>query len=686
MLLRCLLAVGAYGLVVPMRRRQVRGFPLRMAETLPITMPALSSTMQSGRVVTWLKQVGDKISAGDPIIVVESDKADMEVESYEDGFLAQVVVGEGEDAQVGATIGVLAQTLDDLVVIQQGGGGSLAAPVAESTTQGTPVTMPALSSTMTTGRIVSWLKQVGDKVSAGDPVMVVESDKADMEVESYDEGYVAAILVEEGTEAAVGAPVALLAENAEDIESVAAAGSPTSAPAAAAAAPAVAAPAVPQTPAASGERVAASGYARKLAAEAGVDVGSLAGSGPGGRVVARDVGGGGGGAPAVVHWTPTPGATTATPSARALAKSKGLDLAGVRGTGNFGRVTKADVEAALGIAKKGKEVVVVAEDEPLSGPVEMTGMQKAIAKNMEATLSVPVFRVTKQIETDAFDALYQKLKPDGVTVSALLAKAVALALRKHPLLNAKYEPGAIVYNPNVNVAQAVALDGGLVTPTLKDADKMSLADLSVAWKDLVKKAKAKSLTPDEYSTGERRRFFCGDRCASLPCRPWFCLKNKHVRRGAAAVAMVNWRVLLAVSARSPSRRHVYHLEPRHVRRRTVRRHPAARPGGHPRRRFLQTDGRRHAPGRPRRRRQEVDDAHHHLRPPHRVGGRRRRLPQRPPAPRRETQAAGQIINETSGERQAASLNSPPASRAWADRKSRADRAGRTRPRAPRRPL
>ena len=132
----------------------------------------------------------------------------------------------------------------------------------------------------------------------------------------------------------------------------------------------------------------------------------------------------------------------------------------------------------------------------------MTGMQKAIAKNMEATLSVPVFRVTKTVATDAFDALYQKLKPDGVTVSALLAKACAVALVKTPLINAAYgASGTIDYNDHVNVAQAVALDGGLITPTLRDADKMSLADLSVAWKDLVGRARSGSLKPEEYQSG-----------------------------------------------------------------------------------------------------------------------------------------------------------------------------------------
>jgi len=417
-------------------------------------------------------------------------------------------------------VGVLAETPEEAKAFSggpSGGGGAAAEPAAPAAPaapagdapESVAVAMPALSSTMTAGTIVSWLKGVGDKVEAGDPVMVVESDKADMEVESFDEGYVAAILVDEGTEAAVGDVVALLAPTEAAIAEVAAYGAPAAAPApaAAAAAPAAAAPAAAPAAAAkapAGDRVAASGYAKKVAAGAGVDVAAVAGTGPGGRVVARDVAAAAGGAaPAKPSWTPTPGATTATPKAAKLAKSKNLDLAGVAGSGRFGRVTEDDVKKALGIAEPAKPKLVPAGGPapPPAGVVDMTGMQKAIAKNMEATLAVPVFRVSKTVRTDAFDALYQKLKPDGVTVSALLAKAVAGALVKTPLMNAKYEPGAFSYNGDVNVAMAVALDGGLITPTLRNADQLSLADLSAEWKALVGKAKSGSLKPEEYTTG-----------------------------------------------------------------------------------------------------------------------------------------------------------------------------------------
>jgi len=131
----------------------------------------------------------------------------------------------------------------------------------------------------------------------------------------------------------------------------------------------------------------------------------------------------------------------------------------------------------------------------------MDGMQKAVAKNMEKTLDVPIFRVSREIGTDSFDALYAKLKEKGVTVSSLLAKAVAETLKKHPVVNAGYVEGGIKYNKDVNVAMAVAIDGGLITPTIIGAQNMDLYSISRKWKELVEKAKSKKLTPAEYSSG-----------------------------------------------------------------------------------------------------------------------------------------------------------------------------------------
>merc|ERR1719310_1436520 len=205
---------------------------------------------------------GDKVEAGDMVLVVESDKADMDVESYEEGYIAKILVGEGESAAVGAPVAILVDSEDEIAAAASGAAPAAAAAPAVDVDMN-EIMMPALSSTMTEGKISQWLMNIGDKVEVGDMVLVVESDKADMDVESYEEGYLAAILTPEGESAAVGAPVGLLAANEADIEKVAAAG----AQGAAAAAPAPAA-----APAATGDRVVASPFAKKLAEEKGVDL------------------------------------------------------------------------------------------------------------------------------------------------------------------------------------------------------------------------------------------------------------------------------------------------------------------------------------------------------------------------------------------------------------------------------
>lgn len=521
--------------------------PLYAAEN--ILMPALSSTMTEGKIVSWSKKVGEKVTSGDVLLVVESDKADMDVESYEDGFLASILVKEGESAKVGAPVAVVVKTLDELKSVQSGAGPA-ATPVESKTVSSTPapappsvssstlpnvnfdkIFMPALSSTMTEGKIVSWSKKIGDKVSSGDVLLVVESDKADMDVESYEDGYLASILVKEGESSPVGAPVALIAKTAADVKIVqehagqlSSSGSAGTAPsttdassAAAAAAAPVSTPAQP-APIVNDGRVAASGYAKAVAKEQGIDLRTVTPSRSDGFVTSKDLASGSVGATTHI---PAPGVINASPTARKFAAEYNIDISKVKGTGNFGRVTGDDVlmaagklapkpvaetkpaaaapAAAAATTKSDKSKV---EEKVLDGIVPMDGMQKAVAKNMEKTLSVPIFRVSREIITDSFDELYAKLKPKGVTVSALLAKAVAETLKKHPLINAAYVDGGIKYNKDINVAMAVAIDGGLITPTIIKCSEQDIFSISRSWKDLVDRAKSKKLTPAEYSSGK----------------------------------------------------------------------------------------------------------------------------------------------------------------------------------------
>jgi len=518
------------------------------AESIKITMPALSSTMKEGRVVSWLKSEGDAIEAGEAIMVVESDKADMDVEAFEDGFLAKIITGEGETAEVGAVVALVATEEADIAAVAAGVDGSAApaavveaaAPAAEAAAPAasggavpdfdfSQLDMPALSSTMKEGKVVSWLKGEGDAVSAGEAIMVVESDKADMDVEAFEDGFIAVIITGEGETANVGAPVALIAANEADIPALKAyaatlSGAPASA-APAVAAPAAAAPtpkavpkaAAPVAAAASGGRVVASPLAKKMAQEMGVDLSTVAGSGPGGRITAADVqnaasGGGAAAAapakkaaaPSKPKYTPAPGVIAATPTARALAKKAKLDLASIVGTGEFGRVTADDIRIATGEKKPERKKAAPGVPAPVEMPeglVPFTGMQRAVSNNMVATLDCPVFRASREIEMDAFNDLYQSVKPKGVTVSALLAKAVALAIQKHPIINSSFRPEGTYFNKDINIAMAVAIEGGLITPVLKYANERSVLELGENWKELVEKAKAGKLAPDEYNSG-----------------------------------------------------------------------------------------------------------------------------------------------------------------------------------------
>ena len=409
-------------------------------ENTEIFMPALSSTMSEGKVVEWLKNVGDYVEAGEALMVVESDKADMDVEAFEDGYLAAILKEEGEMADVGAPVGILVPNEADLAIFSNQPVSSSSVPASTST--GAPaaigppdvefsqIDMPALSSTMKEGKVVSWLKVEGDPISAGEAIMVVESDKADMDVEAFEDGFLAAIITEEGDSGAVGAPVALIAAEEADIPvlqeyaaSLSGAPAPAAPAAVAAPEPVAAAPKKVNLSAASantGGRVIASPLAKKKAEELGIDISAIAGTGPGGRITASDVEAAASGtapaapakkaAPAKPVWTPAAGVIAATPMARAAAKKAKIDLATIEGTGQLGRVTLDDVKMATG-EKQPERKRTASSGEPEvelpDGFVPFSGMQKAVSNNMVATLTVPAFRVSTDIQTNDFEALYQ---------------------------------------------------------------------------------------------------------------------------------------------------------------------------------------------------------------------------------------------------------------------------------------
>jgi pyruvate dehydrogenase E2 component (dihydrolipoamide acetyltransferase) len=331
------------------------------------------------------------------------------------------------------------------------------------------VFMPALSSTMTEGKIVSWQKAPGDKVEKGETVVVVESDKADMDVETFYSGFIAIIIVPAGESAQVGSAIALVAETEAEIDiaiqqvkgnSPAAAATPTAAPVAIP----VVLPTATETPVTTlrSDRPVVSPRARKLAKEYGVGIETLTGTGPNGRITADDV--------STAAGKPVVAPVAVAPIAAPIAPPLAPPIAPPA-------VTPGQV-------------------------IPFTTLQLAVNRNMVASLSVPTFRVGYTIETNNLDKIYKQLKTKGVTMTALLAKAVAMTLQKYPIVNANYTDAGVRHPASINIAVAVAMpDGGLITPVLQNADKMDLYSLSRMWKDLVERARNKQLQPQEYTSG-----------------------------------------------------------------------------------------------------------------------------------------------------------------------------------------
>ena len=431
LLLLSILAVSVESFAPIAGGRLFRSYSLAMVVTKDVNMPALSSTMTEGKIVAWNKKVGEKVSAGDVLLIVESDKADMDVEAYEDGYLAAIYTPEGESAAVGAAVAILVDNLADIANVGKAPVATtpaavavtpvaaVAAPVAQApavavaapSAEFEQVTMPALSSTMTEGKVVSWSKKVGDKISSGDMVLIVESDKADMDVESYEDGYLAVIMVGEGESAAVGSPVGLMAKTVADIPSVQAYAAALKSGGAVAVAPVVAAPieasvsVISVTPLVvaiptivNDGRVASSGYAKAQAKEQNIDLRTVTSSRADGLITSRDLSTGTHGV--VSAYVPAAGTINASPMARKLAVENNLDVTKIKGTGNFGRVMPDDVLIAAG-----KKVAVVIA--PITPPSVSTTVVSVPAASVSVAKAAPV--AAGENNTTASHFFYQLL-------------------------------------------------------------------------------------------------------------------------------------------------------------------------------------------------------------------------------------------------------------------------------------
>ena len=352
------------------------------------------------------------------------------------------------------------------------------------------ITMPALSPTMEEGNLAKWLVKEGDKVTSGDVIAEIETDKATMEVEAVDEGIVAKLVVPAGTEGVkVNSLIAVLAEDGEDLAEAAKAASgdaPAAAPKAEAAAATVAAapaPVATPAPAAKGERMFASPLARRIAKEAGVELAAVSGTGPHGRIIRKDV------EAAIASGVKAP---AAKPAASAPAPQAAV-------------AAGASDEATLKMFEEGSYELVPHD-----------GMRKTIARRlMESKLTVPHFYLTIDCELDALLALRAQLNAAApviktekgevpaykLSVNDLVIKATALALRDIPEANVSWTDAGMVKHKHSDVGVAVSIPGGLITPIVRGAETKALSAISNEMKDLAKRARDRKLKPSEYQGG-----------------------------------------------------------------------------------------------------------------------------------------------------------------------------------------
>jgi pyruvate dehydrogenase E2 component (dihydrolipoamide acetyltransferase) len=463
-----------------------------MAEV--IKMPKMSDTMTDGVLAKWHKKVGDKIKSGDVIAEIETDKATMDFESYQDGTLLFIGIEEGQGAPVDSVIAVIGKEGEDYKVAlsavpDAAPAKAEAAPAAEapkpavaaapkvdtSNIPATVIRMPALSDTMTEGVINKWNFKVGDKVKSDDSLADVETDKATMEVVGYEDGTLLYIGPKEGEAAPVNGIIAIVGKEGTDITPLlqdgvgAPAAKASEAAPAAISAPAEATAAEPQF-SADDSRVKASPLARKIAKEKGINLNQLKGSAEGGRIVKKDI------------ESFVPSVTTATTSTTTAT------------------TTAAPVSAPASAPAVAAPAPYVGVEKYTEKPVSQ--MRKVIAKRLsESLFTAPHFYVTMSIDMDQAIVARGKINevaPVKISFNDFVLKACAVALKQHPAINSSWQGDKIRFNEHINIGVAVAIEDGLLVPVVRFADGKSLSQISGEVKDFAQRAKAKKLQPSDW--------------------------------------------------------------------------------------------------------------------------------------------------------------------------------------------
>jgi pyruvate dehydrogenase E2 component (dihydrolipoamide acetyltransferase) len=461
-----------------------------MAEV--ILMPRLSDTMTEGVIAAWHKNVGDAVKKGDLLAEIETDKATMELESYQEGVLLHIGTTKGGKLQVNDLLAIIGKAGEDVasLIASVGAGAPAAAPATESAPAAAAapaapaasaaldvaameevVLMPRLSDTMTEGVIAGWQKNVGDTVKKGEVLADIETDKATMELESYKDGILLYQGAKAGEKILVNDLLCVIGAAGTNVDAIVAAvksGAGATAPAAVS----NAAPAAPSTPA---------------------PVVAPAASAPAVQAVVNE------------------GRIFASPLAKKMAEERGIDLRYVKGTGDNGRITKFDIDgyvpAAASAASAPQAVTAASAPQVAAGVVSfedqpVSQMRKTIARRLsESLFTAPHFYITMSIDMDAAVAARAKINevaPVKISFNDMVVKATALSLKQHPKINSSWLGDSIRTNHHINIGIAVAVDEGLLVPVVRFADTKTLSEIGVAVKGFAQKAKDKKLQPSDW--------------------------------------------------------------------------------------------------------------------------------------------------------------------------------------------
>ena len=447
-----------------------------------VNMPRLSDTMEEGVVAKWLKQVGDKIEEGDILAEIETDKATMEFESFNEGTLLHIGVQEGETSPVDVLLAIIGEEGEDISEILNGAAATSQEVTSEDTTkeiskeqsataipEGVQViSMPRLSDTMEEGTVASWLKNIGDKIEEGDILAEIETDKATMEFESFYEGVLLYIGVGEGESAKVDSLLTIIGPEGTDVSALVTAHKEGT----------ISSDTIETTTEASTTETV---QIEEQTAEVSKS------NNTGGRIFA-------------------------SPLAKKIAKDKGINLADVKGSGENGRIVKKDVESYTPAAaveatptQTNQTTTPLATYIPVGEEsyedVKNSQMRKVIAKRLgESKFTAPHYYLTIELDMDnaiASRKTINALPETKVSFNDMVVKACAMALKKHPQVNTSWNGDTTRYNHHIHIGVAVAVDDGLLVPVLKFTDQMSLTQIGGNVRDLAGKARNKKIAPNE---------------------------------------------------------------------------------------------------------------------------------------------------------------------------------------------